>query len=89
MHYASHSYALGVDKRYTLCIMPDMLTSEEIKKARLDLGETQAAFASRFGVNQATVHRWENGRIPDKGAAPMAIEKFLESLKGQQEAVAS
>ena len=61
----------------------DMPTADEIKAAREALGESQAAFASRFGVDQATVHRWETKGLPKRGAAPKAVEKVLESLKEQ------
>lgn len=63
--------------------MAAMPTKDEIKAARLALKESQAAFASRFGVDQATVHRWEANGLPKRGAAPKAVEKLLEDLKGQ------
>lgn len=62
-----------------------MPTSEDIKKARKALRESQAAFGSRFGVDQATIHRWEKNGLPDQGTARVAVETFLESL--QREAI--
>lgn len=61
--------------------MPRMPTKDQIKAARLALGESQAAFATRFGVDQATVNRWENKGVPTRGAAPKAIERLLDSLR--------
>ena len=57
------------------------MLNDEIGAVRRQLGETQAQFGKRFGVNQATVHRWETYGIPARGAARMAVEKFLESLR--------
>jgi DNA-binding transcriptional regulator YiaG len=41
------------------------LTGQMLKKIRRQLGESQAAFARRFGVHQSTVHRWEQSGPPD------------------------
>ena len=35
-----------------------MLTKDDLKAARDLLKESQAAFALRFGVHQATITRW-------------------------------
>lgn len=35
-----------------------------VARLRASLGETQMEFAERFGVNQSTVCRWENGEEP-------------------------
>ena len=56
------------------------ITAETIKTARLKLGETQAAFASRFGVNQSTVHHWETKGPPDEGTALVALQFVLSGL---------
>jgi DNA-binding transcriptional regulator YiaG len=58
------------------------ITPEMVKAAREGLKETQAAFAERFGVNQATVHRWETDGPPERGAAGKAIELVLAELQG-------
>ena len=60
-----------------------MVTAHEIRAARETLKESQAAFASRFGVDQATVHRWEKHGAPERGTARMAIERLLASLKSE------
>jgi DNA-binding transcriptional regulator YiaG len=60
-----------------------MPTSEEIKAARMALKESQAAFGSRFGVDQATIHRWEKNGLPEQGAARVAVENFLDGLKSE------
>lgn len=57
-----------------------MVTPEMIKAARERLGESQAAFAARFGVYQTTVHRWETEGVPSRGAAGKAIERVLSEL---------
>lgn len=58
------------------------ITPGMVKAAREKAGETQAAFAERFGVNQATVHRWETDGPPERGAAGKAIELVLAELEG-------
>lgn len=57
-----------------------MPTSDEIKAARVALKESQAAFATRFGVDQATIHRWETEGLPTRGTARMAVENVLAGL---------
>jgi transcriptional regulator with XRE-family HTH domain len=58
-----------------------MLTGSDVKQARNGLGETQAAFGERFGVDQATVHRWETAGLPSRGAARKAVEQFLQAIR--------
>jgi DNA-binding transcriptional regulator YiaG len=58
-----------------------MPTGEQIKAARKDLNESQAAFGSRFGVDQATIHRWESKGLPKRGTARVAVEKLLDELE--------
>jgi transcriptional regulator with XRE-family HTH domain len=57
-----------------------MLTGEQIRAARAALGESQSAFAERFGVDQSTIHRWETDGPPGRGAARKAIEHVLGDL---------
>lgn len=54
--------------------------SEAIRKARDALNETQGEFAVRIGINQATVSRWENGRLPKSGAARELLRRVLEDI---------
>lgn len=82
MHDASPRYAIGIDSGYALCIIAPMPTGEQIKALRQKrLKESQAKFASRFGVNQSTVNRWEKNGIPERGTARMAVERVLEEIK--------
>lgn len=50
----------------------------DIKTVRETLGESQARFGERFGVDQSTVHRWETEGLPKRGVARHAIETFLK-----------
>ena len=59
------------------------MLKDEIKAARERLGESQAEFARRFHVDQATVHRWEAKGVPERGAARIAVEGVLASLEQQ------
>lgn len=61
-----------------------MPTRDEIKEARRLLGESQAAFAKRLGVNQATVHRWETKGVTGRGTAQVAVDNLLKDLAGHQ-----
>ena len=61
-----------------------MPTREEIKAARLSLKENQVEFAKRFGVDQATIHRWETKGLPERGPARVAIENFLSNMPAPQ-----
>lgn len=56
-----------------------MITGEQIRAARDALGETQTVFAARFGVDQATVHRWETRGLPENGTARVAVEQFVKA----------
>lgn len=57
-----------------------MVTPDEIKHARIGLGETQKEFAARFGVNQSTVQRWETLGLPSSGIARNTVEKFMAEI---------
>lgn len=63
-----------------------MPTREDIKTARNLLKESQATFAKRFGVDQATVHRWETRGLPEHGTARVAVENLLVELQNSREA---
>lgn len=60
-----------------------MITPKRILKARMDLGETQAQFAKRFGVDQSTVHRWETGGISDRGTTAYAVTRVVLEIEAQ------
>ena len=55
-----------------------------LRKARKRLGESQEEFATRFGVNQSTVNRWENGGVPEHGPARIAVEHVLAGIAIQR-----
>lgn len=57
----------------------EMVTSEQIVKTRKRLGLSQAALGRHFGVNIATIWRWENEGVPEQGTAAGAIEKWIEA----------
>jgi len=59
------------------------ITPQMVKAARERLGESQAAFAERFGVYQTTVHRWETEGPPARGAAGKAIERVLAEIEAR------
>lgn len=88
MHSALKHYAIGIDGNYAMCILPPMPTSDEIKAARFQLGESQAAFGLRFGIDQSTVHRWETNGLPERGTARVAVENLLEQLRGRRQSSA-
>jgi DNA-binding transcriptional regulator YiaG len=56
------------------------ITSGAIRKARNALNETQAEFAARIGIDQATVSRWETGRLPKKGVAQALLRRVMEDI---------
>ena len=57
-----------------------MITGADVYAARKNLGESQAAFGARFGVDQSTVHRWEKYGVPNAGTTRMAIETILANI---------
>lgn len=57
-----------------------MVTGEAIKTARERLGESQAEFAKRFGVDQSAVSRWETHGVPARGPAEKMVERVLTDL---------
>lgn len=57
-----------------------MVTAADIHRARRGVGESQAAFARRFGVNQSTIDRWEKSGPPNRGPGLLLIERILAEL---------
>jgi transcriptional regulator with XRE-family HTH domain len=56
------------------------MTMEDLKRARLARGWTQAMLAVRAGVNLNSVSAWERGRItPSK----RTIERLRAALEGE------
>jgi DNA-binding transcriptional regulator YiaG len=62
-------------------IMSKDIKAARIKAARIRLKESQTAFAARFGVDQATIHRWETEGLPRRGPARKAVESVLKELQ--------
>lgn len=57
-----------------------MISGDEVRRAREELGESQAAFASRLGVDQSVVSRWEKKGVPQRGTALIAVQKILAEI---------
>lgn len=53
-----------------------MLTKTDIIDLRADLEESQQKFASRFGLTQTAVSRWETDGPPTRGLVARALEKL-------------
>lgn len=65
-----------------------MDTEFNIKTLRDARNWTQDQMAAHFGVNKATIWRWENIGVPSRGASRMALEREYALLQ-QQSSVAS
>ena len=59
---------------------PPPVNGRDILRHRLRLGETQAQFARRFGVNQTTISRWERGELAITGIAEVVVDYVLAEL---------
>ena len=53
---------------------------QDLIAARESVDETQAEFAERLGVDQATLSSWETRGIPKHGPALRAVTSVLEEL---------
>lgn len=69
--------------------MMSRLIGQKIQKLRRQLGDTQAEFADRLGVEQPTVSRWERGEMPKRALqapiaslAAMSVAEFFHSEDG-------
>jgi hypothetical protein len=56
------------------------MDAQLIRKARELVGESQAAFGARFGVDQSTAHRWETEGPPSRGPGRMALQREVEAI---------
>lgn len=54
-----------------------MLNENPILKARSSLGLSQTELARELGVNQSTVWRWENEKLPLNPLVRRAVEQLL------------
>ena len=63
-----------------VCRALGLLTPEEIQAIRERLGPTQADFAQLTGIGEATISRWERGRmLPNR-----AMDRYLRLLAKNQ-----
>lgn len=53
------------------------MTSEQIRRARTDLGMTQQEFAHEIGVSMTSVMNWESGRTRAQKIACRAITALI------------
>ena len=57
-----------------------MITAGSIKRVRDRLAETQAQFAERIGIDQATLSRWEGGKVPTRGPTFLWLQRVLDDI---------
>jgi len=59
-----------------------MITAQRLRQVRKSLGDTQAAFALRFGLNQATVSRGEDEAYgpPTEKLAQAGLAAIIASI---------
>lgn len=56
------------------------MTPEQFVSARAALALSQAAMAEALGVDQATISRWESGKVRIPNAVELALETLKETL---------
>ena len=61
--------------------VPSMISAADIRVARARLGIKQDEFATKFGVDQATISRWEKNGPPESGPLKVLVEKILAELE--------
>jgi DNA-binding transcriptional regulator YiaG len=71
---------IAMSKARSAAFRPAPIGPEALKKVRDALNETQAQFADRIGIDQGTVSRWENGRLPKKGVAQALLRRVMEDI---------
>ena len=72
---AEHAQHLAICKAYHL------LTPEDIKGVREQLGKTQEEFAELTGIGVATLSRWEKGRLMQTRAHDNYL-RILQTVPG-------
>lgn len=55
-----------------------------IRKARVQVGESQTEFAKRFDIDQTTLSMWETGRSKPKGPALKFVQIVLAQLEAAE-----
>lgn len=59
---------------------------QRLKRVRRKLGETQAEFGRRFGVDQSTVAKWERNRqVPESHRLDQLAELEVESMASDED----
>lgn len=63
-----------------MCVMhiAGMNNDLDLKQLRSARGWTQQQMADFFGVDKATIWRWENEGVPKRGPSRKAIEREIE-----------
>ena len=57
------------------------MTGDEFKQMREKMRLTQTELASRLGVAETTVYRWESGRAPIAKAIELAMKQIRAELR--------
>jgi DNA-binding transcriptional regulator YiaG len=57
------------------------IAPQTLREVRTGLNETQGEFATRLGINQATVSRWEAGALPQRGLAQQLLLRVLQDIE--------
>lgn len=60
-----------------LVFMTEQNIPDQIITARKSLGLNQAEFADALGVDQATISRWESGKITPSGPAIRLLGRLV------------
>ncbi len=65
-----------------MCVMHITAMNEylNLKQLRSARGWTQQQMADFFGVDKATIWRWENEGVPKRGPSRKAIEREIKLL---------
>jgi len=63
-------------------------TGGEIKALRERLGESQKAFAERFGLDQSAISLWEAGNTSPRGPSAKILDQIAASAPEPSEAAA-
>src|SRR5947209_2958076 len=66
-----------------ICQALRLLTPEQIKALREQLGLTQSQFARLTGIGEATISRWERGRL----VQTKALDRYLRLLHSRPDNV--
>jgi DNA-binding transcriptional regulator YiaG len=56
------------------------MRGQDLKAARKLAGESQATFARRLRIHQATLARWEANGVPP-GSAEVAVDSLMRELR--------